>query len=262
MKIKFMMLASCFALGIAASGNVASASTFNYTSYAVTNNQNGSIATPVSEAVGLGQLVLTGTGTGDFSSVTSIAAWCLDMFHTVQGSASYDKVPVSTAPISSGGGTSNPPLSTTGLSSTQIGQIGGLMSYGNANANNNVTVGGIGVSLSSATQVAIWRVEYNASSNVLTLAADATDQAIWTEAGTLIAALGGSIPLNVLWDFLVPNGPGSNGNQVLAFVPGNAQEIGPAPTPLPAALPLFATGLGVMGLLGWRRKRKRTALAA
>jgi hypothetical protein len=27
-------------------------------------------------------------------------------------------------------------------------------------------------------------------------------------------------------------------------------------TPLPAALPLFATGLGVVGLLGWRRKRK------
>jgi hypothetical protein len=29
-----------------------------------------------------------------------------------------------------------------------------------------------------------------------------------------------------------------------------------AAVPLPAALPLFATGLGVMGLLGWRRKRK------
>lgn len=28
------------------------------------------------------------------------------------------------------------------------------------------------------------------------------------------------------------------------------------PTPLPAALPLFASGLGAMGLLGWRRKRK------
>jgi len=25
-------------------------------------------------------------------------------------------------------------------------------------------------------------------------------------------------------------------------------------TPLPAALPLFATGLGVLGLIGWRRK--------
>jgi hypothetical protein len=32
-------------------------------------------------------------------------------------------------------------------------------------------------------------------------------------------------------------------------------------TPLPAALPLFATGLGALGLLGWRRKRKNAALA-
>jgi hypothetical protein len=31
-----------------------------------------------------------------------------------------------------------------------------------------------------------------------------------------------------------------------------------AATPLPAALPLFATGLGALGLLGWRRKRKQT----
>ena len=31
--------------------------------------------------------------------------------------------------------------------------------------------------------------------------------------------------------------------------------------PLPAALPLFATGLGVLGLLGWRRKRKAQATA-
>jgi len=33
-------------------------------------------------------------------------------------------------------------------------------------------------------------------------------------------------------------------------------------TPLPAALPLFATGLGALGLLGWRRKRKNAAIAA
>ena len=33
-------------------------------------------------------------------------------------------------------------------------------------------------------------------------------------------------------------------------------------TPIPAALPLFATGLGVMGLLGWRRKRKTAAAIA
>jgi len=34
-------------------------------------------------------------------------------------------------------------------------------------------------------------------------------------------------------------------------------------TPLPAALPLFASGMGgVMGLLGWRRKRKKAAAIA
>jgi hypothetical protein len=33
------------------------------------------------------------------------------------------------------------------------------------------------------------------------------------------------------------------------------------PTPLPTALPLFATGLGALGLLGWRRKRKAQAVA-
>jgi hypothetical protein len=33
-------------------------------------------------------------------------------------------------------------------------------------------------------------------------------------------------------------------------------------TPLPAALPLFAIGLGAMGMFGWRRKRKTAAVAA
>ena len=33
-------------------------------------------------------------------------------------------------------------------------------------------------------------------------------------------------------------------------------------TPLPAALPLFAAGLGAMGLFGWRKKRKAQTLAA
>ena len=39
-------------------------------------------------------------------------------------------------------------------------------------------------------------------------------------------------------------------------------DIQPASeTPIPAALPLFATGLGVLGLLGWHRKRKRVLIA-
>ena len=33
------------------------------------------------------------------------------------------------------------------------------------------------------------------------------------------------------------------------------------PAPLPAALPLFATGIGGLDLLGWRKKRKAQAVA-
>jgi hypothetical protein len=36
-------------------------------------------------------------------------------------------------------------------------------------------------------------------------------------------------------------------------------DVGVGAVPLPAALPLFATGLGALGLLGWRRKRKTVA---
>jgi len=33
-------------------------------------------------------------------------------------------------------------------------------------------------------------------------------------------------------------------------------------TPLPATLPMFASGLGVLGLLRWRKKRKSLVAAA
>ena len=44
-------------------------------------------------------------------------------------------------------------------------------------------------------------------------------------------------------------GTGASGNFDITYTA--------AETPLPAALPLFATGLGALGLLGWRRMRKR-----
>lgn len=51
---------------------------------------------------------------------------------------------------------------------------------------------------------------------------------------------------------------------------GNVDDIAPLSglgseggnTPLPAALPLFAAGLGGLGLLGWRRKKKIATLAS
>jgi hypothetical protein len=42
----------------------------------------------------------------------------------------------------------------------------------------------------------------------------------------------------------------------------NGQITISAATPVPAALPLFATGLAALGLLGWRKKRKAAAVAA
>ncbi len=36
-------------------------------------------------------------------------------------------------------------------------------------------------------------------------------------------------------------------------------NVSSSTTPLPAALPLFASGAGVLGFLGWRRKRKQAA---
>jgi hypothetical protein len=58
--------------------------------------------------------------------------------------------------------------------------------------------------------------------------------------------------------FDCPGGICQPGTLTLA---GPLQLTGGA-TPLPAALPLFATGLGALGLLGWRRKRKASAALA
>lgn len=54
------------------------------------------------------------------------------------------------------------------------------------------------------------------------------------------------------------NGQGNNN----AFAQSSTGGVEVAATPLPGALPLFATGLGALGLLGWRRKRKAAALSA
>ena len=48
------------------------------------------------------------------------------------------------------------------------------------------------------------------------------------------------------------------GDNVNTIVPDPGfDNINVAETPLPAALPLFATGLGALGLFGWRRKRRQ-----
>ena len=56
-------------------------------------------------------------------------------------------------------------------------------------------------------------------------------------------------------------GDWANNGTIAAQADIQSITINTATTPLPAALPLFASGLGALGLLGWRRKRKAVALA-
>jgi hypothetical protein len=68
------------------------------------------------------------------------------------------------------------------------------------------------------------------------------------------------------WEGLDPNGLSETVYDAHSgAITGHLADIVIGPpvetTPLPAALPLFASGLGALGLLGWRRKRKAQAAA-
>lgn len=49
-------------------------------------------------------------------------------------------------------------------------------------------------------------------------------------------------------------------DMVVRITAADTRGGGPSPTPLPAALPLFAGGLGGLGLLAWRKKRKNAVI--
>ena len=104
----------------------------------------------------------------------------------------------------------------------------------------------------------------NPSANSFTVAAGAIEAINFRSDGALNSApdvtccvLFISAPNRaVLW------GTPSPQQALLRFVNTPLELTVVSETPLPAALPLFATGLGALGLLGWRRKRKAAALAA
>jgi len=67
-----------------------------------------------------------------------------------------------------------------------------------------------------------------------------------------------------LWQIVVNGltiGPNSGG-PMYANLTAQVTDPPVSQTPLPAALPLFASGLGAMGLFGWWRKRKKAAAGA
>ena len=84
-------------------------------------------------------------------------------------------------------------------------------------------------------------------------------------------AFEGTIPIDVgsgntpggLWALMFGKGGNGGDPSTLYFTDGINTEthglFGAIATPVPAALPLFASGLAALGLLGWRRKRKNAA---
>jgi hypothetical protein len=88
--------------------------------------------------------------------------------------------------------------------------------------------------------------------NVYGLADDGTT--MYAVAGTQVFSVNlSNASLTLLFDYGGGVLGAANGT---AFVNENTTS-----TPLPAALPLFATGIGAMGFVGWRRKRRAQSVA-
>jgi hypothetical protein len=95
-----------------------------------------------------------------------------------------------------------------------------------------------------------------------------TNNSAFENSGTYVtlASLESAYGSDLITDvaFIVDGGWASGGTQLLTLssldINGTNYTSSLSATPLPAALPLFAGGLGAMGLLGWRRKRKAQAI--
>jgi len=206
-----------------AGSSAASAATFQYSGYSVTNPQNITVTSPFSGSGQMGQIVLQGAGP---NSGQSFLAWCLDVSVYMQNSGTYQINPLTTA----GAGGPNPPLS-----SLQIGEIGSLMVNGNALIKTSSDT-----NVSAAVQLAIWLVEYGSSFKFTNV----------SSAVTTLAAL--------FEDYVKPGGQWYCPNCAVTLLTLNGtQSLGTGTiVPLPGALPLFASGLVGLGLLRWRRNRK------
>lgn len=234
----------------------ASAETFTYSSYSVPGEQDIQILTPADVYGGMGQIVMQGT-TEPGNAGTTIMAWCLDVYTYLLGNGyggsgpfTYNIAPLTTGTTAVGFGPSS--SSQTGqLSALKIEEIGGLIGYGDANVST--------ANVSAATQLAIWEIEYGNSFTFSGVSSATVSQAT-LEISELDTT---TIPYDS--DVALLTAVASETNQSLAYdynPLSPPSHIDPNPTPLPATLPLFATGFGFMGFVGWRRKKRLVNAAA
>jgi hypothetical protein len=226
-RIALPLVAAALVAGV----NVASAATFTYSSYSVTNEQDITILTPNSISGGAGQIKLIGSG-ANAGVVTNdgadILAWCLNIYTYLANSGTYTVGTLTTA----GTGGSNPTLTT-----TQIGEIGALMLNGDAIINSSTNV-------SAAIQLAIWKIEYGN-----TFTSSGLSSAVTTLANTYISDVNGGS-----WgpDYNVSLLSESD-NQNLGFV---------TPTPLPSTWTMMLIGAAGLGFFAYRGTKNRAAAIA
>jgi len=182
-----------------------------------------------------GQIVLT-TNTG------TLDVWCVDVFHIIYigGNYTYASLPLTNDNSGISAATSNP------LTTKQIQEISYLATVGNQLMASTPTAAN-----AAAIQAAIWDVEYG------TTATDnnPADAAAFTAAYDLLMAAAQTNTIDyggyVIND-QIGSGPGARYvNQTLFVDPA----LDPDPVPEPASLALF--GVGVGGLIAFRRKRVR-----
>ena len=227
--MKKLMMLSAAALLFAAAP--AKADQFDYSTFSVFQGQNITITSPTSITADAGMIQLVGTGA---NLGTTLDAWCVDLFHMLETNQIYNIVPLTTA----GSGAPNPTLTT-----TEISQMGALMLRAAADTPGDI----FGANTSTAFQLAIWSIEFQG-----TLLDNASGPL-----ATLVTQLVANVSAGGIWECdacTVDLLDAPAGNQVLAF--------GVNPAPLPGAVWLFAGGLGLLGMVGRKRRTRASAFTA
>jgi hypothetical protein len=136
---------------------------------------------------------------------------------------------------------------------TQSGTLNVTMDFTEYNSSNAIIATG------SLTETATYTAKYSGTDLGCSgkNGSGQTDCIDWTGAAT---GVGGSVTIPVALgtttlDVTLYNAQDWSITPKISFT----EQYGTSPVPLPATLPLFASGLGALGLLGWHRKRKAVA---
>ena len=187
----------------------------------------------LSQSPGIGSITTEATGTSSSGAIWagSYGGYVFNLI-SASGSLNSASVNVSLPSLLGGGGSIYVYVTETGLTSPQS-TLGFL-------SNLSVTFLPAGWSETQMTYVDTANIAYGMGSQLASMSGLGT-QSFFTNANA------GSSPFSLTRMYLIT----SNGSLGVA---SSSQSI--SATPLPSAIPLFASGLGALGLLGWFRKQK------